>query len=198
MRQRSGGYIEQLRFPRAPVSDGDAGALRHEPAVHDPAVERASLFGVSQHDDAVPASPLIENREIADRERVGPAFGLAPAEHEHGAITLEILAGEMRIEAAVLHVIAGGMPRGRGRLEGQRIRERQVNDEKATRLRLASSSEHQQKETQAPHRRDSTRRLYLRSTARSRSCGSAYTRLPLIPVIVSAATMALTIASSVA
>src|SRR5206468_6350542 len=117
---------------------------------------------------------------------------------EHGAITLEILAGEMRIEAAVLHVIAGGMPRGRGRLEGQRIRERQVNDEKATRLLLASSSEHQQKETQAPHRRGSTRRLYLRSAARSRSCGSAYTRRPLTPVIVSAATMPLTIASSVA
>src|SRR6267154_3248035 len=122
MRERSGGYIEQLRFPTPcprsrPVSDGDARALRYEPAVHDPPVERASLFGVSQHDDAVPANPLIENREIADRKRVGPVFRLAPAEHEHGAIPLEILAGEMRIEAAVLHVIIGGMPGGRGRLE---------------------------------------------------------------------------------
>src|SRR5258705_6935656 len=140
MRQRSGVYIETLRLrrpPSRPVSDGDARALRHEPAVHDPAVERPSVFGVSQHDDAVPANPLIENREIAARERVGPAFGLTPAEDEHGAIPLEILPGEMRIEAAVLDVIAGRMPRSRGRLEGQPIRERQGNDEKATRLRLA-------------------------------------------------------------
>ena len=41
-------------------------------------------------------------------------------------------------------------------------------------------------------------RLYFRITSRSRSCGSAWTVLPSMPVIVSAATSALTIASSVA
>src|SRR5213594_837015 len=40
-------------------------------------------------------------------------------------------------------------------------------------------------------------RLYLRSTARSRSCGSAYTVRSSAPIMVRAASMALTIASSV-
>src|SRR5438874_2483002 len=203
MRERSG-----VKEPRAPGparrprprswSDRDAGALRPEPLVHDPAIERASSFGVCEHDDAVAANPLVQNREIADGERVGQVLGLASAEDQHGAVAGEILPGEMRIIAAVLYAVARRMPWGRGGCERQRIGKRQVNDEKATRLRLASSSEQQQQETQAPHRRGSTRRLYLRSAARSRSCGSADTRRPLIPVIDSAATIALTIASSVA
>src|SRR5207249_3261486 len=200
MRQRCG--VEQLRAarprPPRPPCDGDAGALRREPPVHDPAVERTAVIGVCEHHDAVAADPLGENREIADRQRVGQALGLAPTEDEHGAIAGEILPGEMRIEPAVLHTIARRVPRSRRGFEGDGIGERQVNDEKAPRLRLTSCNEQQQEETQAPHRRGSTRRLYFRSAARSRSCGSAYTRMPLMPVIVSAATMALTIASSVA
>ena len=55
----------------------------------------------------------------------------------------------------------------------------------------------------ANHPRDyyaprSSNRLYFLRTDRSRSCGSAKTLTPFAPVIVSAATIALTIASSVA
>src|SRR5438093_13702799 len=57
----------------------------------------------------------------------------------------------MRIETAVLHTVARRMPRGCGGFEGEGIGERQVNDEKATRLRLASCNEQQKEETQAPH-----------------------------------------------
>src|SRR5712664_2171966 len=131
MRQWSG--VEQL-CPRPrprprPRPDGDAGALRREPLVHDPAVKRSSSFGVSEYDDAVAANPFGENREIADRERVGPALGLAPAEDDHGAVAVEILPGEMRIIAAVFHAIPYRMPGGRGGFEGQRIGKCQVNDE---------------------------------------------------------------------
>src|SRR5438105_15110716 len=91
--------------------DGDAGALRHEPPVHDPAVERAVIFGVGEHDDAVAANPLAENREIPDRERIGQILGLASAEDQYGAVTGEILPGEMRIVTAVLDAVARRMPR---------------------------------------------------------------------------------------
>ena len=48
------------------------------------------------------------------------------------------------------------------------------------------------------HSQSPASRLYFRITARSRSCGSAYDRMLSAPVIVSAASMAFTIAYSVA
>jgi len=139
--------VEQLRPARSrSPSDGDAGALRREPLVDDPAVECSRVFGVREHHDAVTAHPLVENREIADRERVGQTLRLAATEDEHGAIAGEILPGEMRIEAAILHAVARRMPGRGGGFERQRIGECQVNDEKAMRLRLARCNEQQQEE----------------------------------------------------
>src|SRR5258708_24413423 len=110
---------------------------------------------------------------------MGEVLWLARTQRERGAVAREVGSGEVGIEAAVRHAVAGGVPgRGRG-LDCQRVSERQINDEEPARLRLARCNEHQEEEGQPPHRRGSTKRLYLRSAARSRSCGSAYTRVPL-------------------
>src|SRR5258708_39465239 len=106
MQEGCRGHIEWLR------GDRDPGALREEPAVHDPAVERAITLRVSQDNDALVANPLAENREVADRQCIGEALWLAPTQHEHGAGAREIGSGEGGVEAAGSPAVARGGPGG--------------------------------------------------------------------------------------
>src|SRR5258706_9811039 len=94
MQQRCRRRIERLRANR------DPGTLREQPAVHDPTVERAIALGVSQDDDAIAANPLAENREVADRQRIGEALWLAPTEDEHSAVARQIGSREVGVIAA--------------------------------------------------------------------------------------------------
>ena len=154
--------------------DGDPGALRCEPLIHDPPVERTcgsarSIARKGQHDDAVAAppcaDPFVENREIADRQSVGEPLRLAPAENEDHAIAGEIGAREVRIETAILDAVTGVVPRRHGGLQRQRVALVHIEHQQPMSRRLARRDKRQQRGSWPLHCRGSTRRLYLRSEA---------------------------------
>src|SRR6267378_5421093 len=113
-RQRYRGRIELLR------ADRDPRALCRQPLIHDPAIERsllalrAAVAAIAQHHDAIAPYPFVQDREIADRQRVGGTLGLASREDDDGAIAAQVLASEVRIELTVLDAISGRIPRGGG------------------------------------------------------------------------------------
>ena len=123
------GVLQDAVADREPCTQG------LEPAVRDPAVEvPLPVARIPQHHDATLPQPLVQDREVARREPVRRALGLAPAEHDDRAVALQVLASEMGIEAAILDGVADVMPGPGGALQYHRVRERRVEQQQALRL----------------------------------------------------------------
>jgi hypothetical protein len=130
------------RVFKQPVADRDARALELEPAVRRPAVEVSLPVGVvAQDDGAAPAHPLREQCQISRDERVGRRLGLAAEQEDERPVAVEIAAREVGIEAPVLDRVTRGVPGLARAVQERGVRERQVQEQEAPRLRLASGEE---------------------------------------------------------
>src|SRR4029077_5831074 len=130
--------LEQSIADRDPRPDG------LEPAVRCPAVQIPfTVRIVAEHHDATPQHPFSEQREIADAERVRWRLGLTAQKEQQNPITLEIGAGEVGIEAAVLDRIALVVPRAGRAVQQDGVRQREVEEQQATGLGLTGGEEQQ-------------------------------------------------------